>query len=186
MATGVATVVVTVLAAMASEATAQTQAFRITRPKIEHAADVDFGKFATFAWKPSQDAGGDAAAHTAFVFDIERGLADAGLRRAGTADEAQLLVRYYTSFERRVRTTTTQERAIQPDNQRTSVGISRAIEGTLVIELYRASDERRVWKGSTSDTTAGERFTDEQIRRAVDLILGEYPPEGRAEPEGPH
>jgi hypothetical protein len=153
------------------------QEFRITRPEIEHAEGVDFGSFQRYAWKSTQDPGSDEAAHATLVFDIDGALAAAGLRKAETAAEAQLLVRYYTSFEKRVRSTASQERVIAPDNQRTSVGFSRAIEGTLVIELYDAADGGRLWRGSTRDVTSRERFSDDQVRRAVDLILGEYPPD---------
>jgi hypothetical protein len=173
------------LALVLSTPWVRAQEFEITRATIDHAEDVDFGAFESYAWKASQDPGENDAPHAALVFHIDRTLQAAGLRRAETAAEAQLLVRYYTSVERRVRSTTTQERVIAPDNQRTSVGFRQTVEGTLVIELYRASDDRRVWRGSTSDTTGRERLSDEQVRHAVELILSEYPPDPERAESGP-
>jgi hypothetical protein len=163
------------LIAMAS-APSPAQEFQITRAEVDHVRGVDFAAFPTYAWKASQDPGDDQAEHAALVFAIEDGLAERGLRRAEKAAQARLLVRYYTDFERHVRSRTTRERAIEPDNQRTSIGFSRAIRGTLVIELYRASDEERLWRGRTSENTAGQSLSEDQIRRMVKLILREYPP----------
>jgi len=161
------------------------QEFKITRAKVDYAKDLDFAAFHTYAWKPSQDPGENEAAHATVVFHIERALEASGLTRAETAADADLLVRYYTSFQNRVRSSASQERVIEPSNQRTSVDFSRAIDGTLVIELYRPSDDLRVWRGSTSDTTGKRRFSDEQVRSAVDLILSEYPPKSEGGEMGP-
>lgn len=173
------------LAAISLASAGHAQELRITRPEVEHADDVDFAAFGSYAWKPSQDPGDDRAMHATLVFEIDRALEEAGLREADTAAEAQLLVRYYTHFERRIRSTATRESAILPDNQRTSVGFSRGVEGELVIELYRAGDDRRLWRGRVKESTSEKRFSEDQIRRAVELILGAYPPETSSGEAGP-
>lgn len=175
----------TALAAILIAAAGQAQEFNITRPEVDYAHDVDFAAFSTYGWKPSQDPGDDPAAHATLVFEIDRALEEQGLSKAQTAEDAQLLVRYYTRFERRLRSTATQERAIEPSNQRTSVGFSRGLDAELVIELYRAGDDRRLWRGSTKENTSQKHFSDEQIRRAVRLILSEFPPEPEGGEMGP-
>ena len=49
---------------------AHAQQFRISRPEVEHAEDVDFTAFSHYAWKSSQDPGDDPAAHATVVFEI--------------------------------------------------------------------------------------------------------------------
>jgi hypothetical protein len=153
------------------------QEFKLASAEVEFDESVDFSGLEVFRWKESQDPGTDnPAAHASMIFQIERGLQDKGLRKAESADDADFLVRYYTKVERHVRGTGSSRKTDEPRNARTAFDFEKIAEGTLVIELYVAEGERRVWRGWTTESTARKQFSDDQVREAVARILKSYPP----------
>ena len=111
----------------------------------------------------------------AMVTAIERELEKKGLKKPAEG-KADLLVRFYASVDTKVRGTGRQESNAWNGDLRTSVDFSKMAEGTLIIELYGAADEKRLWRGTTVRAFRPGSLTESDIRSAVALILAKYPP----------
>jgi hypothetical protein len=65
-----------------------------------------------------------------------------------------------------------------PETLTTSFDLRKAREGTLVLELQRASDGKAVWRAGSSFAIDDKRI-DAEVNRAVDILL-RIPPEAIA------
>lgn len=165
-----------VLASVALSVSAQVLDF----PKVELEYDkaADFSAFKSYRWKDTQEPAPNAAVHSSVTWQVERGLEKEGLakRAEGTPD---LLVRYYTEAKRALKGTPSQTStgsSSSPSNLTTSIDFHKETQGTLVLELFRASDGVRVWKGQTPWVSVDTKKIDEDIADAVRLLLSKYPP----------
>src|SRR5262245_8593675 len=153
----------------------RAQVMQLPKAVVDFDDRVDFKAFHTYRWKESQDRLPDAARHMAMVTAIERELEKKGLTKPpeGTSD---LLVRFYASVDKKVRGTGRQEANSWNGDLRTSVDFSKMAEGTLIIELYEAGSEKRLWRGTTVQAFRPGSLTESDIRAAVALILNKSPP----------
>ena len=49
-------------------------------------------------------------------------------------------------------------------------------EGTLLVELQRASDQKAVWTASTDYRSIDKQQIDAETKAAVRLLIAKYPP----------
>jgi Domain of unknown function (DUF4136) len=152
----------------------RAQNLRLPKAVVDYDDRADFKSFHTFQWKDSQDPLPDPARNMAMVTSIERELEKKGLTKppGGGGD---LRVRFYASMEKKVRGTGRQDTSWTGDLQ-TSVDFEKMAEGTLIIELYDAGTEKRVWRGTTTSVFRPGSLDESDIRSAVALVLGKYPP----------
>ena len=146
------------------------QAFKLPKAEVDYDDRVDYRAFHTFQRKDTQDRLPDPARHMAMVTAIERELEKKGLKKPAEG-KADLLVRFYASVDTKVRGTGRQESNAWNGDLRTSVDFSKMAEGTLIIELYGAADEKRLWRGTTVRAFRPGSLTESDIRSAVALIL---------------
>lgn len=161
---------------------ASAQVLQLPKVEVEHDATADFAAFKSYRWKDSQVPADNPAVHTSVVWYVDRGLRDKGLAKKGDED-ADLLVRYYTEAREDLKGTpsqTTTSPAGAPSNLSTSVDFRKELHGTLVLELYRASDEKLVWKAATPWSSVDKAKIDSEIEGAVRLLLAKYPPKPKA------
>jgi uncharacterized protein DUF4136 len=155
----------------------------LTLPKadVDYDHAVDFHAFRTYQWKDTQDRLPNPARHAAMVTAIERELERKGLTK--TADgKPDVRVRFYASVEKHLRGASRQSEGPWNNELRTSVDIEKMAEGTLIVELYEASTDERVWRGTTTRVFRDSALDEDAIRSAVALVLRTYPPPASPKP----
>jgi hypothetical protein len=153
----------------------QAQVLTLPKAEVEYDHDADFHAFHFFRWKDTQERLSDPARHMAMVTAIERELERKGLKKSidGAAD---VQVRFYASVEKHIRGSGRQANDPWTHDLRTSIDLEKMAEGTLVIELYQAGGDQRVWRGTTSRVFRPGSLDESAIRSAVALVLRAYPP----------
>src|SRR5215470_18445799 len=146
----------------------RAQVMKLPKAVVDFDDRVDFQAFHTFQWKDTQDRLPDPARHMAMVTAIERELEKKGLTKPAQG-KSDLLVRFYASVDKKVRGTPRQESNDWNGDLRTSVDFSKMAEGTLIIELYDAASEKRLWRGTTVQAFRPGSLTESDIRSAVAL-----------------
>ena len=58
----------------------------------------------------------------------------------------------------------------------TGVDFSKVVEGTLILELQRASDGKAVWRAGTQRISLDKKRIDADTASAVRLLVSEFPP----------
>jgi hypothetical protein len=162
-------------AALAASALAQT----ISMPKVDldYDKEVDFSAFKTYSWTDPIAAARDPQMHTRIVWYIDRELEKKGLEKV--PDGGDLLVRYYAKARQGYKGTPSQEQSYlsgAAGQLTTSVDFSKVVEGTLLIEMQRASDAKAVWRAGSGYGTIDKTRIDADVARAVRLLLAKYPP----------
>ncbi len=162
--------------ALATAALAQT----ITMPKVDldYDKDVDFSKFKTFSWKDPLAAAKDPQMHTRIIWYVERELEKKGLTKVPEG-QGDLFVRYYAKKHEGYKGTPSQDQSYlsgASSQLTTSVDFSKVVEGTLLLELQRASDEKAVWRAGTGYATIDKKRVDADTARAVRMLIAKYPP----------
>ena len=153
------------------------QVLQLPKVEVEHDEKADFASFKTYRWKDSQVPAENPTVHTGVVWYVERGLQGKGLAKKAEGD-SDLLVRYYTSAKENLKGTPSQSSSTTgtSSNLSTSVDFHKEMHGTLVLELYRASDEALVWKAAAPWSNVDKAKLDSEVENAVRLLLGKYPP----------
>jgi hypothetical protein len=163
-------------AAFSSAAFAQT----IAMPKVEldYDKDVDYSAFKTFSWKEPLAAAKDPQMHTRIVWYVERELEKKGLTKKPEGG-GDLFVRYYAKGRSSFKGTPSQTDSYMPGTAgqlTTSVDFSKVLEGTLLLELQRASDDKVVWRAGSGYGALDKKRLDAEAARAVRLLLSKFPP----------
>src|SRR5262245_59653233 len=153
----------------------RAQVMKLPKATIDYDDRVDFKAFHTFRCKDTHEPLPDPACNMAMVTAIERELEKKGLTKPPEGN-SDLLVRFYASVDKKVRGTGRQEANSWNGDLRTSVDFSKMAEGTLIIELYEAGSEKRLWRGTTVQAFRPGSLTESDIRAAVALILNKSPP----------
>jgi len=152
----------------------RAQVLKLPKAVVDYDDRVDFKAFHTFQWKETQDRLPNPTRHMAMVTAIERELEKKGLTKPADG-QGDLRVRFYASVDKKVRGTGRQETSWTGD-LKTSVDFEKMSEGTLVIELYEAASEKRLWRGTTTSVFRPGSLDESAIRSAVALVLARYPP----------
>jgi len=164
-----------VAVSFAAAALAQT----LTMPKVDldYDKEVDFSAFKTYSWKDPIAAAKDPQMHTRIIWYVDRELEKKGLTKK--PEGGDLLVRYYAKAHQGYKGTPTQEQSYlsgAAGQLTTSVDFSKVVEGTLLIEIQRASDGKAVWRAGSGYGTIDKKRLDADTARAVRLLLSKYPP----------
>jgi hypothetical protein len=165
-----------VVVAFASAALAQT--LRLPKVELDYDKDVDFSAFKTYSWKDPLAAAKDAQMHTRIIWYVERELEKKGLTKKPEG-EGDLFVRYYAKGRESYKGTPTQSESYlsgAAGQLTTSVDFSKVAEGTLLLELQRASDGKAVWRAGSGYGSIDKKRLDADTARAVRLLLSKYPP----------
>jgi hypothetical protein len=172
-----------VLAAMGAGAPAAfAQEFRMPRVELDFDPAAKFATFKTYRWKDGPFTGDNPKAQASIVWYTERDLEAKGLRKVAEGP-VDLLVRYYAKASKSLKGIPAQGESILPGGNgslTTSVDFQQVAEGTMILELYRASDEKLVWRAGTTWGAFDPDQLDSEVERAVRLLLTKYPPPPKA------
>jgi hypothetical protein len=159
-------------------ASAPAQQFKMARVELDYDKDADFKAFKTYSWKDTGQVAEDPAMHARIVWYVERELENKGLKKS--ADGAgELLVRYYARKREALQGTAKDSVTTLPGGagqHTTSVDIAKVTEGTLLVELQRASDQKAVWTASTEYRSLDKQKIDAETKAAVRQLIAKYPP----------
>jgi len=154
------------------------QEFTMPKVDLDYDKDVDFSTFKTYSWKDPAEAAKDPQMHTRIIWYVERELEKKGLKKAPEG-QGDLFVRYYAKADKGLKGTPSQGESYLPGGAgqlTTSVDFSRVVEGTLILELQRASDEKAVWRAGTQRISIDKKRIDAETESAVRLLISKYPP----------
>ena len=130
------------------------QALKMPKVELDFDKEVDFAAFKTYSWKDPAAAAKDPQMHTRIIWYVERELEKKGLTKAPEG-QGDLFVRYYAKGREGLKGTPTQGESYLPGGAgqlTTGVDFQKVAEGTLLLELQRASDEKPVWRAGTEYT----------------------------------
>jgi len=88
-------------------------------------------------------------------------------------------VRYYAKGREGLKGTPTQGQSSLPGGAgqlTTGVDFQKVAEGTLLLELQRATDEKPVWRAGTEYTVIDKKRIDADTASAVRTLIAKYPP----------
>ncbi len=165
-------------AALAAPGPAPAQQFQMPKVELRYDETADFKTFATFSWKDTGQVAEDPAMHARIVWYVERELERKGLKKAATGP-GDLLVRYYAKKQDSVKGTARDSETTLPGGagqHTTSVDFQKVTEGTLLVELQRASDQKAVWTASTGYRSLDKQKLDAETKAAVRQLIAKYPP----------
>jgi hypothetical protein len=168
------------LAAALGAAAAPGLAQALKMPKVELDFDegADFSAFHTYSWKDPAAPAKDPQMHTRIIWYVERELEKKGLKKAPEG-QGELFVRYYAKGKEGLKGTPTQGQSYLPGGAgqlTTGVDFRNVAEGTLILELQRATDEKAVWRAGTGYTSIDKKRIDADTASAVRLLISKYPP----------
>ena len=148
----------------------------------------DFSQVQRYAWLPDPPGhAGDTRLHNALVDGRVRGAVDRVLRARGyvkvAPENADLLVTYYLSLERRVSMRMVSQsfgysRRGWHDHHRTETFVREHEQGTLLVD-FLDTGRGLLWRGSTSSRVrqnSDPQQRTQQISDAVEAILEHFPP----------
>jgi Domain of unknown function (DUF4136) len=165
-------------AAVAFAAAALAQTLAMPKVDLDYDEEVDFSTFETYSWKDPLEAAKDPQMHTRIIWYVERELEKKGLAKKPDG-EGDLFVRYYAKARTGFKGTPTQDESYlsgAAGQLTTSVDFSKVTEGTLLLELQRASDGKAVWRAGSGYGTIDKKRLDADTARAVRLLLSKFPP----------
>jgi hypothetical protein len=154
------------------------QPLRMPKVELDYDKAVDFAAFRTYSWKDPAAAAKDQQMHTRIIWYVERELEKRGLKKAPEG-KGDLFVRYYARGKEGLKGTPSQGESYLPGGSgqlTTGVDFQRVLEGTLILELQRGSDEKAVWRAGTELTAIDKKRIDAETASAVRLLLSKYPP----------
>ena len=154
------------------------QELKMPKVELDYDKDADFPAFKTYSWKDPAAAAKDPQMHTRIIWYVERELEKKGLTKRPDG-EGDLFVRYYAKAHEGLKGTATQDQSYLPGGAgqlTTGVDFKKVLEGTLILELQRASDEKAVWRAGTQLASIDKKRIDAETASAVRLLLGKYPP----------
>jgi hypothetical protein len=157
---------------------ALAQPLRMPKVDLDYDKEVDFSTFRTYSWKDPAAAAKDPQMHTRIVWYVERALEKRGLVKKPEG-EGDLFVRYYAKGREGLKGTPAQGQSYLPGGAgqlTTSVDFQRVLEGTLILELQRASDEKPVWRAGTESIPIDKKRIDADPEASVRLLMSKYPP----------
>jgi len=165
-----------------------------TRVQTDHDHQADFSSYSTFAWyRTAENVQSPTEGPSQLVDRRIRGAISQNLRAKGfnpdAANEADLLVAYYTSLNSRMHFHTTgwgygYGRGWGPYWSYgygfwpgwTSTTVHTYHEGTVIIDIIDRDTNQLVWRGVGTAALGKKSHSDEKIDRSMTRILGSFPP----------
>ena len=159
---------------------------------------ADFAALRSYAWLPAPKIkSGDPEIQYNSLLDqrvraaVETQLAEKGLARRDA--DADVLVTYHVVVDQKVSVTYLNEvygygpgwgpsyrrRLLHYGYPGRDVLVSEYQQGTLIIDMVRATDQQLIWRGTASDEVYPDMSMDareKRVREAVEKIFAHYPP----------
>jgi hypothetical protein len=157
---------------------ALAQDLKMPKVELDYDEGADFAAFKTYSWKDPAAAANDPQMHTRIVWYVERELEKKGLAKQPEG-KGDLFVRYYAKAKEGLKGTSSQGESYLPGGAgqlTTSVDFRKVLEGTLILELQRATDEKPVWRAGSGWGSIDKKRIDAETASAVRLLLSKYPP----------
>ena len=154
------------------------QALKMPKVELDYDKEADFAAFETYSWKDSTEGAADPQMHTRIVWYVERELEKKGLKKAADG-KGDLLVWYYAKGHSGFKGTPSTQEGYLPGGAgqlTTAVDFKKVTEGTLIVDLVRASDGKSVWRAGTDWVTIDKKRVDAETASAVRMLIGKYPP----------
>jgi hypothetical protein len=165
-----------------------------TRVQTDFDHQADFSSYSTFAWhQATEDGKGPTDGPSQLVDQRIRGAISQNLRAKGLepkgANEADLLVTYYTSLGSQMRFHTTgwgygygwgwgpywsYGYGYWPGW--TSTTVYTYHEGTVIIDIIDRSKKQLVWRGVGTAALGKKSHSEEKIAQSMTRILDDFPP----------
>jgi hypothetical protein len=175
--------VLALVASCALVPVALAQELRLPKVEVHAAEDVDFSAIKTYGWKDPVVKAQKPETHTSIVWYTERGLEQKGLTRIpeGSDAEPDVFVRYYAKAKSSVQGTPGQSQQLLPGSAETlstttSFDFKKVRDGTLILEMQQAADNKTIWRAGTDISRIDEKRIDAEVHRAVRMLLAKYPP----------
>jgi hypothetical protein len=156
-----------------------TQGLTMPRVDVHTDPDVDFSKIETYGWKDPVSPADNHNVHVSIVWYVERELERRGL--AKISDDApanpDVFVRYYAKGRSSIQGTPSQTQSLLPggpETLTTSFDLRKISDGTLILELQRASDNKALWRAGSEFRVDPKRI-DAEVSSAVKLLFRKYP-----------
>ena len=149
----------------------------------DYSEEVDFSTFETFKYRDSDENAADSnqLVHRRIVESIISGMADSGFIEVESG--ADLFATYYSTEEESVRFTTSYLGYGWPGGQwhgglgMASTGATIQTVGTIVIDVWDASENELVWRSVVRDLfNEDPQRTENRIRQGIDKAFSKFPP----------
>jgi hypothetical protein len=166
------------LAVLLCAPAAFAQQMKMPRVDLDYDEEIDFSVLKTYSWKDPAAAAKDPQMHTRIIWYVERELEKKGLTKKPEGG-GDVLVRYYAKGHEGLKGTPTQSQSHLPGGTgslTTGVDFQKVLEGTLIVELQRASDQKPVWRAGTQYKSIDKKRIDAETASAVRLLMSKYPP----------
>ena len=159
---------------------ALAQQIKMPRVDVHSDPETDFSAIKTYGWKDPVSSAGSHDAHMSIIWYVESGLKKKGLTKIRDDDPAvpDVFVRYYAKAKSSIQGDPSQSQSLLPggpETLTTSFDLRKVRDGTLILEIQRASDNKALWRAG-SDFRVDQKRVDAEVNRAVDLLLSRYPP----------
>jgi hypothetical protein len=159
---------------------ALAQQIKMDRVEVLSDPDVDFSAIKTYGWKGPVVSAKSPETHMSIIWYVERGLEKSGLKKIRDDDPAtpDVFVRYSAKAKSSIQGDPNQTQSILPggpEGLTTSFNLHTVREGTLIVEIQRASDNKALWRAG-SEFRIDQKRIDAEVNRAVDLLMSRYPP----------
>jgi hypothetical protein len=159
---------------------ALAQQLKMPRVDVHSDPDVDFAKIQTYGWKDPVAGARSHEVHMSIVWYVERELEKKGLTKIPDDDPAtpDVFIRYYAKARSRIQGAPNQTQSLLPggpETLTTSFDLKKVREGTLILEIQRASDNKALWRAG-SEFAIDPKRVDAEVNSAVKLLLRKYPP----------
>ncbi|HEU4618938.1 MAG TPA: DUF4136 domain-containing protein [Gammaproteobacteria bacterium] len=143
---------------------------------IDYAKDIDFNSVKTFQYVPSEDGAPDPLMAERIDALIKQKLVDGGLKEV--TENPDIFVTYHLTAQQNqvLNTTGFGYGGYGPGwgawggagLSTATTTVSTYTEGTLIVDAYRASDKKLVWRGTGTDTVSGKP---EKRTKQVESVL---------------
>jgi len=159
---------------------ALAQQLKMPRVDVHADPDTDFTKIKTYGWKDPVSPAKSHDVAISIIWYVERELEKKGLTKIPDDDPAtpDVFIRYYAKAKSSVQGTPNQSQSMLPggpENLTTSFDLSKVRDGTLILEIQRASDNKALWRAG-SEFRIDPKRVDAEVSSAVKLLLRKYPP----------
>ena len=159
---------------------ALAQQLKMPRVDVHADPDTDFTKIKTYGWKDPVSPAKSHDVAISIIWYVERELEKKGLTKIPDDDPAtpDVFIRYYAKAKSSVQGTPNQSQSMLPggpENLTTSFDLNKVREGTLILEIQRASDNKALWRAG-SEFGIDPKRVDAEVSSAVKLLLRKYPP----------
>lgn len=159
--------------------TAFAQQLTMPRVDVHTDPDVDFSKIETYGWKDPVSPAENHDVHVSIVWYVERELEKRGLTKIPDDDTAtpDVFIRYYAKGRSSIQGTPSQTQSLLPggpETLTTSFDFRKVRDGTLILELQRASDNKALWRAGSEFRVDPKRI-DAEVSSGVKLLFRKYP-----------